>query len=99
MYDCTNQQLPRSVLQQGFIYVQIRNGVAAQLSSEEPHSIFIHCFGNSLNLVAGETVKSNKILRELIPHLRFQYLICDRSQAKAEMTPNVPGFRTLCPTR
>ena len=34
----------------------IRNGVAAQISSKEPRSIFIHCYGHALNLAAGETI-------------------------------------------
>lgn len=33
----------------------IRNGVAAQITSEERCSIFIHCYGHVLNLAAGET--------------------------------------------
>ena len=39
----------------------IQNDVADQISSEEVRSIFIHCYGHALNL-AGETIKSNKIL-------------------------------------
>jgi len=39
----------------------IRNGVAAQITSEEPCSIFIHCYGHVLNLAAGETVKSRPV--------------------------------------
>ena len=80
----------------------IRNGVATQISSEEPRSIFIHCYGHALNLTAGETVKSNKILRDTLDTtFEISKLIkySPRRDAifhklKAEMAPDVPGFRT-----
>ena len=85
----------------------IRKGVAAQISSEEPRSIFIHCYGHALNLAAGETIKSNKILRDTLDTtFEISKLIkySPRRDAifrklKAEMAPDGPGFRTLCPTR
>ena len=86
---------------------RIRKGVAAQISSEEPRSIFIHCYGHALNLAAGETIKSNKILRDTLDTtFEISKLIkySPRRDAifhklKAEMAPDGPGFRTLCPTR
>lgn len=85
----------------------VRNGVAAQISSEESRSIFIHCYGHALNLAAGETIKSNKILRDTLDTtFEISKLIkySPRRDAvfhklKADMAPDVPGFRTLCPTR
>lgn len=44
----------------------IRNGVAAQISSEETRSIFNHCYGHALNLATGETIKSKKVLRDTL---------------------------------
>ena len=43
-----------------------RRGVASQISSDEPHSIFIHCYGHALNLAAGEAVKNSRILRDTL---------------------------------
>ena len=37
-----------------------RSGVSTQICAEEPHAIFVHCFGQALNLVAGDTIKNNK---------------------------------------
>ena len=85
----------------------IRKGVATQIRSEEPRSIFIHCYGHALNLAAGDTVKSNRTLRDTLDTtFEMSKLIkfSPRRDAifnklKAEMAPDVPGFRTLCPTR
>ena len=35
----------------------VRNGVAKQLTDEEPRAIFTHCYGHALNLAVGDTVK------------------------------------------
>ena len=36
---------------------RVRNGVAKQLTDEEPRAIFTHCYGHALNLAVGDTVK------------------------------------------
>ncbi len=38
-----------------------QNGVATQISREEPRAIFIHCYGHALNLAAGDCIKKNTI--------------------------------------
>jgi hypothetical protein len=35
----------------------VRNGVAKQITDEEPKALFTHCYGHSLNLSAGDTIK------------------------------------------
>ncbi len=40
-----------------------RSGVSTQISDEEHRAIFVHCFGHTLNLAAGDTIKQNIILR------------------------------------
>jgi len=84
-----------------------RHGVAAQILLEEPRATFTHCYGHALNLAAGDTIKKNRILRntldvtlEISKLLRFS----PRRNAifqklKANLAPETPGFRTLCPTR
>ena len=37
---------------------RVRNGVAKQLTDEEPRAIFTHCDGHALNLAVGDTVKN-----------------------------------------
>ena len=36
----------------------VRNGVAKQLTDEEPRAIFTHCYDHALNLEVGDTVKN-----------------------------------------
>lgn len=83
-----------------------KSGVAAQISKEESCSIFIHCYGHALNLVAADCIKTNRILcdaidvtfemSKLIKFSPCREAIFDK--IKAEMAPDVPGFKTLCPT-
>lgn len=85
---------------------EAKSGVTAQISKEESCSIFIHCYGHALNLVAADCIKNNKILCDAIDvTLEMSKLIkfSPRREAffdklKAEMAPDVPGFKTLCPT-
>ena len=84
-----------------------RNGVATQIASEEPRAIFVHCYGHALNLAAGDTVKKNKLLRNTLDTtLEISKLLkfsprrdAMFSALKSQISPETPGFRTLCPTR
>ena len=40
----------------------VMNGVAKQLSDEEPRAIFTHCYGHALNLAVGDTIKKCKLI-------------------------------------
>ena len=44
----------------------IQNGVAAQICAEEPRATYSHCYGHALNLAQSDTVKKNKILRDVL---------------------------------
>ena len=44
----------------------IRNGVAVQMCAEEPCATYMRCYGHALNLAASDTVKKNKILRDIL---------------------------------
>ena len=79
----------------------------AQICSEEPRATFIHCYGHALNLVVRDTVKRNHILRDTLD-ITFEISklvnFSPRRDAlfnklKAEISPEMPGFRTQCPTR
>ena len=44
----------------------IRNGVAAQMCAVEPCALYSHCYGHALNLATSDTIKKNKILRDVL---------------------------------
>ena len=78
-----------------------RRGVASQISSDEPRSIFVHCYGHDLNLTAGETVKNNRILQDTLDttfEIFKLFKFSPRRDAifqvlKAEIAPGTPGFK------
>ena len=85
----------------------IRNGVAVQMCAEEPRAVYSHCYGHALNLAASDTVKKNKVLRDVLDTV-FEITKLIKfspkrdalfTKLKQEITPGTPGFRTLCPTR
>ena len=41
----------------------LSSGVAKQLSQEEPRAIHAHCFGHTLNLACGDTIKPCKLMK------------------------------------
>ena len=43
-----------------------RNGVAKQLLDDEPRAVHTHCYGHSLNLAVGDTVKGCKIMKDCL---------------------------------
>ena len=85
----------------------IRNGVAAQMPAEEPRAMYTHCYGHVLNLAASDTVKKNKVLRDVLDTLLEITKLLKFSpkreahftKLKQEISPGTPGFCTMCPTR
>ena len=43
--------------------IEVRNGVAKQLTDEEPQAIFTYCYGHAVNLAVGDTVTKCKLMR------------------------------------
>ncbi len=41
----------------------IRNGVAKKIRDDEPRAIYTHCYGHSLNLAVGDTIKNFSITK------------------------------------
>ena len=84
-----------------------RNGIATRFSREEPRAIFIHCYGHALNLAVGDCVKKNTILRDTLDvTFEISKLVkfsprrdTEFEKIKSQLAPDIPGFRTLCPTR
>ena len=84
-----------------------RNGVAVQLARDEPRALYTHCYGHSLNLACQDTIRHIKPLKDALD-TAFELSNLLKYSAKcstefkrihAEMAPEEPGFRTLCPTR
>ena len=81
--------------------------VAAEIQSIEPRALYLHCYGHSLNLAVSDTMKQVKLMAHALDHcLEICNLLkySPRRDAifrriKDEITPQVPGLRTLCPTR
>ena len=44
----------------------IRNGVATKIMELESRALYIHCYGHSLNLAAGDVVKRSKLLQDVL---------------------------------
>ena len=85
----------------------IRKGVAKLIRNEESRAIFTHCYGHSLNLAAGDTIKKCKTVKKALETTHEITKLVKYSPRrenlfhtiKGEMAPGTPGVRTLCPTR
>ena len=83
-----------------------RSCVSTQLSSEEPRAVYTHCYGHALNLVVGDVMKKSRLMgstlnaaSEISKLLKYSpHRDAAFEKLKAELAPNLPGFRTLCPT-
>ena len=78
-----------------------------EIKAIEPKALYMHCYGHSLNLAVSDTIKEVKPMCDTLDHcLEICKLIkfSPRRDAifnkiKAELSPQVPGLRNLCPTR
>ena len=83
------------------------NGVAAQIQKLEPRATYTHCYGHSLNLAAGDTVKKCTVLKKALDITYEMSKLIKYSpkrdamfnKLKDELQPECPGIRVLCPTR
>ena len=88
-----------------------RSGVVTQLQAEESRAVLTHCYGHSLNLAIGDTVKQLKVCRDALD-VAFEISKLIRFSTKRNSAldsirvenptdnegPNV-GIRAFCPTR
>ena len=85
---------------------RIRNGVAKQLTDEEPRAIFTHSYGHALNLAVGDTVKKYKLMRSCLDAVFEITKLIKKSpewdaifqKLKHDLATDTPSFRVLCPT-
>lgn len=88
-----------------------KHGVATQLQAEESRAVLTHCYGHSLNLAIGDTMKQSKVCRdaldtafEISKLIRFspkRNAAFDRIKVENSADDEVPdvGIRAFCPTR
>ena len=86
----------------------IKNGVAAQISSEEKRAISTHCYGHSLNLAVSDCTKKCKGYSDALD-TAFEITKLVKFSPKRESAfshireeseeENGPGIRKFCPTR
>ena len=84
----------------------LKSEVAKQIQDIEPRAVLTHCYGHSLNLPCGDTIKTSKLLKDaldttheitkLIKKSRRRTAIFDR--LREEMVSDAPGIRVLCLT-
>lgn len=84
-----------------------KSGVAVKVQKDEPRAIYTHCYGHSLSLACGDSIKQCKIMRDSLETTHEITKLIKKSprrdvlfeQLKAELAPDTPGVRVLCPTR
>jgi len=82
-------------------------GIAKKLLDEEPRAIYTHCYGHALNLACGDTIRNSKLMKDALDttHEIVKLLKWSRKRdtcfanLKADLAPDTPGIRVLCPTR
>ena len=85
----------------------LKTGVATRIQQLESRAIYTHCYGHSLNLAAGDTIKNSTVMKKALDiTLEMSKLIKFSpkrdalfQKLKGELQPECPGMRVLCPTR
>ena len=81
--------------------------VATEIQKIQPRAILTHCYGHSLQLAVGDTVKQIKNLRDMFDTISEISKLLKYSpnrnsmfhKLKDELVPETPASRTLCSTR
>ena len=84
-----------------------KSGVASRVLAEESRAVFTHCYGHSLNLACGDTIKRSKLMKDALDTTHEITKLIKKSPArdatfrrlKEELASDCPGIRVLCPTR
>ena len=69
--------------------------------------MYTHCYGHSLNLAIGTSIKQSKVMRDALDTTLIISQLIKYSPKrdthfevlKRELAPDTPGLRVLCPTR
>ena len=86
---------------------EVRNGVARQLTNEEPRAILTHCYSHALNLAVGDIVKKSKFIRSCLDAVFEITKLIKKSpkqdaifhKLKHGLATDTPSYNVLCPTR
>jgi len=84
-----------------------RSSVATRTQQMESRAIYTHCYGHSLNLAAGDTIKKSTVMKKALDiTLEMSKLIKYSPKRdvlfqnlKQDLQPECPRMRVLCPTR
>ena len=84
-----------------------KTGVVKQLSDIEKRAIYTQCYGHSLNLAIGDSIKQSKVMRDALDTTFIISQLLKYSPkrdthfetVKTELAPDTSGLRVLCPTR
>ena len=76
---------------------------AAEIKSLESSALYLHCYGHSFHLVVSDTLKGIIITSHVLDSAQEICKYSPRRDAifhklKDELSPQVPGLCTLCPT-
>jgi len=81
-----------------------RSGVSTQICQLESHAVYTHCYGHALNLAVSDMMKRNRLMSDalnttsekLLKYSPWRDVVFEK--LKSQLAPNLPGYRTLCPT-
>ena len=85
----------------------IRELPSSYISYIESRAVYTHCYGYSLNLAIGTSIKQSKVMKDMLDTtLIISQLIkyCPKRDThfgvlKWELAPDTPSLRALCPKR
>ena len=84
-----------------------RTGLKTRILHTNPLALFIHCYGHTLNLAVQDTVKSCKLVKDVLDTTYELTKLVKKSpkrealleKIKQELQATSGGVRTLCQTR
>jgi len=69
----------------------LRNGVATRIRQLESRAIYTRCYGHSLNLAAGDTIKKSSVMKKALDITLETSKLIKFSSKKETFVPNLEG--------
>ena len=60
-------------------------GVAKRISDLEPQAVYTHCYGHTINLAAGDTLKQGKLMKDALKLRQPERLLNSSNTLHEEM--------------
>ena len=80
-----------------------KNGVAKQISNDEPRALYTHCYGHVLNLNVGDCIKQCKVIKlalEVVGKISMLFKKSPKRDLSFDKIKSALAPDTLrCPTR